>query len=279
MLLQVSRPAGCAVSDRESLCPTDPSGTQRARGPSSRNQSAMRSARTRPRLTWVAASISVYWCSSLAAAIVTHLVTRFTLRVLVIQAALASVDGKTTEHMPSPPRTPAMIARVMRLPFPDSKWDHGRMVQGHRRPARVALLWLSSLATLAGCGGTSCLDATDGAAGPTVVLERGHLGRQPWQLVAWEQGGHLGLGLDGDSLKRQYSSSALLGSSEGGLVCRADRSWPCSHHRPNQTDAAQSRAARRPVLRYRPSRPGLRGLECDAQKRSRPNGPFYRLLG
>lgn len=33
VLLQVSRPTGCAVSDRESLCPTDPSGTQRARGP------------------------------------------------------------------------------------------------------------------------------------------------------------------------------------------------------------------------------------------------------
>ena len=58
---------------------------------------------------------------------------------------------------------------------------------------------------LVGCGSTSCLDAGNGAAGPTVVLERGHLGRHPWQLVAWEQGGHLGLGLDGDSFKQQYS--------------------------------------------------------------------------
>lgn len=101
------------------------------------------------------------------------------------------------------------------------------MVQGQRRTARVALLWLSSLATLAGCGGASCVDGGAGAAGPTVVLERGHLGRQPWQLVAWEQGGHLGLGLDGDSLKRQYSGGVgfcpgpgagfwLLASGPGG---------------------------------------------------------------
>jgi len=82
------------------------------------------------------------------------------------------------------------------------------MVQRHRRTACAALVWLSSLAALAGCGGTSCLDAGAGAAGPTVVLERGRLGRQPLQLVAWEQGGYLGLGLDGDSLKRQYSGGA-----------------------------------------------------------------------
>ncbi len=79
------------------------------------------------------------------------------------------------------------------------------MVQRHRRTTRVVLLWLSSLVTLAGCGAPSCLDAGTGAAGPTVVLERGHLGRHPWQLVAWEQGGYLGLGLDGGSLKQQYS--------------------------------------------------------------------------
>ena len=28
-----------------------------------------------------------------------------------------------------------------------------------------------------------------------------------------------------------------------------------------------------------PPGPASVGLECDAQKRSRPNGPFYRLLG
>jgi hypothetical protein len=49
-----------------------------------------------------AAYISVHSCSSLAMAIVTHLVTRFTLRVLVIQAALASADGKTTETHAEP---------------------------------------------------------------------------------------------------------------------------------------------------------------------------------
>jgi hypothetical protein len=69
---------------------------------SSQSQSAMRTARTRPRLTWEAASISVRWCPSLAAAIVTHLVTHFMLRVLAIQAALASVDGKTTETHAEP---------------------------------------------------------------------------------------------------------------------------------------------------------------------------------
>jgi hypothetical protein len=79
------------------------------------------------------------------------------------------------------------------------------MVQGNRRIAWAVLVCLSSPATLAGCGGTSCLNAGSGAAGPTVVVERGHLGRHPWQLVAWEQGGYLGLGLDGDSLKQQYS--------------------------------------------------------------------------
>jgi hypothetical protein len=42
-------------------------------------------------------------------------------------------------------------------------------------------------------------------AGPTVVLERGHLGPWQWQLVAWEQDGQLDLGLDGASQKTQYS--------------------------------------------------------------------------
>ena len=79
------------------------------------------------------------------------------------------------------------------------------MGAGHRRTARAALLWLPGLAMLAGCAGTSCAGAGSGAAGPTAVLERGHLGRHPWQLAAWEQGGHLGLGLDGNSLKQQYS--------------------------------------------------------------------------
>jgi len=50
---------------------------------------------------------------------------------------------------------------------------------------------------LAGC-------ATGNAVGPT-VLERGHLGPWPWQLVAGEQGGQLGLALDGATQKTQYS--------------------------------------------------------------------------
>lgn len=65
---------------------------------------------------------------------------------------------------------------------------------------------LLSLATLTGCGG-------DGAAGPTVVLEHGYLGQRQWQLVAWEQGGLLGLALDGASQKDQYSGG--LGFSAG----------------------------------------------------------------
>jgi hypothetical protein len=83
--------------------------------------------------------------------------------------------------------------------------EHGRMALGHRRTARAVALWLSGLVLLASCSSVSCLDAGSGAAGPTVVLQRGHLGRHPWQLVAWEQGGHLGLGLDGDSSRQQYS--------------------------------------------------------------------------
>ena len=62
-------------------------------------------------------------------------------------------------------------------------------------------------AYLAGCGGApNCLSGGGGgSAGPTVVLQRGQLGQHPWQLVAWEQGGLLGLGLDGASQKNQYS--------------------------------------------------------------------------
>ncbi len=112
------------------------------------------------------------------------------------------------------------------------------MLLGHLRPVRVALLWLSILVTLAGCGGTSCLDAGTGAAGPAVVLERGHLERHSWQLVAWEQGGHLGLGLDGDSQEHQYSGGVgfcagpaagfwLLASGQQGLGLLL-RSSPCA---------------------------------------------------
>jgi hypothetical protein len=86
-----------------------------------------------------------------------------------------------------------------------SLWNHERVVQRGLQAARAGVLVLLSLATLAGCGGESCLDGGGGAAGPTVVLERGHLGQQPWQLVAWEQGGLLGLGLDGASQNSQYS--------------------------------------------------------------------------
>jgi hypothetical protein len=77
-----------------------------------------------------------------------------------------------------------------------------------RRAAWAGLFSLLSLAAVAGCGGANCLSGpANGAAGPTVVLDHGYTGRQLWQLVAWEQGGLLALGLDGASRKVQYTSS------------------------------------------------------------------------
>ena len=75
-------------------------------------------------------------------------------------------------------------------------------MNGLRRAAAA----IGMLAALAGCSEANCLNGgAGGAAGPTVVLERRDLGRQSWQLVAWEQGGLLGLALDGASQKIQYS--------------------------------------------------------------------------
>ena len=65
---------------------------------------------------------------------------------------------------------------------------------------------IGMLAALTGCSQANCMNGgAGGAPGPAVALERGHLGRQSWQLVAWEQGGLLGLALDGASQKTQYS--------------------------------------------------------------------------
>jgi hypothetical protein len=75
-------------------------------------------------------------------------------------------------------------------------------MHGLRRAAAA----IGMLAALAGCSAANCLNGgAGGAPGPAVVLQRGHLGRQSWQLVAWEQGGLLGLALDGASQKTQYS--------------------------------------------------------------------------
>ena len=57
----------------------------------------MRTARVGVLPTWQVLSIGVPWRPSLTVAIVTHLVTRLTPRVLSIQAALVSVDGETAE--------------------------------------------------------------------------------------------------------------------------------------------------------------------------------------
>jgi hypothetical protein len=62
---------------------------------------------------------------------------------------------------------------------------------------------------LAGC-------ATGNAVGPTAVLERGHFGRWQWQLVAWEQGGQLGLALDGATPKTQYSGGVGFSADPSG---------------------------------------------------------------
>lgn len=85
----------------------------------------------------------------------------------------------------------------------------GRDLVGLRAGA-AALLFL---ATLAGCAAGGGVAESGGTAGTTVVLQRGHLGRQAWQLVAWEQGGRLGVGLDGASQKTQYSGAVGFSAS------------------------------------------------------------------
>jgi hypothetical protein len=83
------------------------------------------------------------------------------------------------------------------------------VVQMTLRAVKAVLLVLAGLATLAGCGSSDagCLDSGGATAGPTVVIDRGHIGRQPWRLVAWMQGGHLGLGQYFGSRKRPYSGA------------------------------------------------------------------------
>jgi hypothetical protein len=87
----------------------------------------------------------------------------------------------------------------------------GTRLQTRMRAAKAVLLVLAGLATLAGCGGgssdASCLDSGGGTAGPRIVIDRGHLGQQPWQLVAWIQGGHLGLALYFASQKKMDSGA------------------------------------------------------------------------
>lgn len=93
------------------------------------------------------------------------------------------------------------------------------MIQTRLRATKAVVLVLAGLATLAGCGGSSdasCLDSGGGTAGPTIVIDRGHLGRQPWQLVAWKQGGHLALMLDGRTQKREYTGSVGFCSGPSG---------------------------------------------------------------
>lgn len=74
------------------------------------------------------------------------------------------------------------------------------------RPVGAGLLVLMMLA---GCG-------TGNAVGPAVVLERGHFGRWPWQLVAWEQGGQLGLAIDGATQTTQYSGGVGFSADPSG---------------------------------------------------------------
>ena len=152
-----------------------------------------------------------------------------------------------------------------------SLWEHGLVVEQHRRTTRMALLWLSSLATLAGCGGTSCLDAGGGAAGPTVVLERGHLGRHPWQLVAWEQGGYLGLGLDGESLKQQYSGGVgfCRGPAAGFWLLASGPQGSDFYYGPAPVSATYA------VLTVRGRAPVIVPTRPIPQKDGLPNGRFF----
>jgi hypothetical protein len=149
-------------------------------------------------------------------------------------------------------------------------WEHGRVVQGHRRIAWAVLLCLSSLAA-AGCGGTSCLDAGSGKAGPTVVLERGHHGRHPWQLVAWEQGGYLGLGLDGGSLDRQYSGGVgfCRGPAAGFWLLASGPQGSDFYYGPAPVSAADA------VLTARGRAPVIVPTRPIPQKDGLPRGRFF----
>lgn len=76
--------------------------------------------------------------------------------------------------------------------------------RGHRA-AGAMLLALVGVSFLAGCGG-----------GGSVVLERGVAGQnEPWQLVAWEQNGSLGLALDGASQSVTYSGAVGFSAQPG----------------------------------------------------------------
>lgn len=76
--------------------------------------------------------------------------------------------------------------------------------------AKGTLLALLGLAALTGCAEHDCSSGPnppDAKPGPTVVLQHGHVGREPWHLDANEQGGLLGLWLDGYSQKNDYGGS------------------------------------------------------------------------
>ena len=80
--------------------PPRASGPRRQLASSSRSQLETRAIRVALLLTWQVSSIGVRWRPSLTAAIVTHLVTRSTPRMLAIPAALDSVYGEATEAHP-----------------------------------------------------------------------------------------------------------------------------------------------------------------------------------
>lgn len=168
--------------------------------------------------------------------------------------------------------------------------------------ATAATAALGLLAALAGCSTANCLNGGAGATpGPAVTLERGHLGRQSWQLVAWEQGGP-----PGPSPRRRVTKDPVLrrrrilqcpsrrilagGRRPGGLqlllrsspslsqVRRLHGPRPRTHDRPHQSHSPGRRAADRQVLRHRPARLSLRHLEREARRRSRTHHPFQQLL-
>jgi hypothetical protein len=147
------------------------------------------------------------------------------------------------------------------------------MLQGHLHTVRVALLWLSILVTLAGCGDTGCLAAGSGTAGPSVVLERGHLGRHSWQLVAWEQGGHLGLGLDGDSQEQQYSGGVgfCAGPAAGFWLLASGPAGSDFYYGPAPVPAAYA------MLTARGRAPVVVPTRPIPQKDGLPDGRFFAI--
>jgi hypothetical protein len=82
----------------------------------------------------------------------------------------------------------------------------------HRR--RLLLVLVSIALVL--CAVVVGVKIADSVAGGKVVLERGSLGKDVWQLVAWEQNGQLAMQLTGASEATSYSGTVGFDNSPSG---------------------------------------------------------------